>query len=151
MLLSIAQLCSCVFSTSLCHDVTLLVTAFLHKDFPFMADPNNIFLKIARREIPADIVFEDEQCVAFRDINPQAPVHILVIPRKPLESISEATTEDKELLGHLLLVAGQIAQTTGIAQTGYRVVVNTGRNAGQTVFQLHVHVLGGRDLGWPPG
>ncbi|MBI4750345.1 MAG: histidine triad nucleotide-binding protein [Acidobacteria bacterium] len=116
-----------------------------------MADPNNIFLKIARREIPADIVFEDDQCVAFRDINPQAPVHILVIPRKPLESISEATGEDTQLLGHLLRVAAQIAQTTGIAETGYRVVVNTGRNAGQTVFQLHVHVLGGRDLGWPPG
>lgn len=116
-----------------------------------MADPNNIFLKIARREIPADIVFEDDHCVAFRDINPQAPVHILVIPRKPLESISEATGEDKELLGHLLLVAAEVAQTTGIAETGYRVVVNTGRNAGQTVFQLHVHVLGGRDLGWPPG
>ncbi|MGC9505266.1 histidine triad nucleotide-binding protein [Baaleninema sp.] len=111
---------------------------------------DTIFGKIVRKEIPADIVYEDELCLAFRDISPQAPTHVLVIPKKSLTSIADAQEEDRELLGHLLLTANQIAQQEGLSQ-GYRIVVNTGAQAGQTVFHLHVHVLGGRPMEWPPG
>lgn len=111
---------------------------------------DTLFSKIIRKEIPADIVYEDDQCLAFRDIAPQAPTHILVIPKKPIPKLSEAQKEDKALLGHLLLVVGDIAREQQL-ESGYRVVINTGEEAGQTVFHLHLHLLGGRALGWPPG
>lgn len=112
---------------------------------------DTIFGKIIRREIPADIVFESEEVLAFRDVNPQAPIHILVIPKKPIDRIANAQAEDRELLGELLLVSGQIAREQGLEEAGYRLVVNNGSGAGQTVFHLHVHILGGRPLEWPPG
>ncbi|MFN9644562.1 MAG: histidine triad nucleotide-binding protein [Cyanobacteriota bacterium] len=110
---------------------------------------DTIFGRILRGEIPCDAVFSDGQCLAFRDVNPQAPTHVLVIPRKPLPSLAEASLEDQELLGHLLLVAGQVARQEGL--TSWRTVINSGADAGQTVFHLHVHVIGGRPMGWPPG
>jgi len=113
-----------------------------------MAD--TLFTRIINREIPAEIVYEDEQCVAIRDINPQAPVHLLVIPRKPIAKLCDARADDQALLGHLLLVANRVASEQGHGQT-FRVVINTGADAGQSVFHLHVHVLAGRHFGWPPG
>lgn len=110
-----------------------------------------LFQKIADKEIPAAIVYEDEHCVAFRDIQPQAPVHILVVPRKPLLNLAASTPEDAELLGHLLGVVRQVAENEGLAAGGYRVVMNNGRDGGQSVDHLHIHVLGGRPLAWPPG
>lgn len=110
---------------------------------------DTIFSKIIKREIPATILYEDELSLAFRDVNPQAPVHFLVIPKKPIVKLSEATTEDRSLLGHLLLVASKVAAQEGLA--GFRLVTNNGTEAGQTVFHLHIHVLGGRSLDWPPG
>ncbi|MFT5425323.1 MAG: histidine triad (HIT) family protein [Gammaproteobacteria bacterium] len=109
-----------------------------------------LFSKIIDREIPADIVYEDEQCLAFRDINPQAPVHILVIPKKAITMVSEAATEDEALLGHLLTTASKIAKQEGFGEA-FRLVVNNGEDVGQTVFHLHVHILAGRSLTWPPG
>ncbi len=109
-----------------------------------------LFERIADREIPARIVYEDAQCVAFRDIAPQAPVHVLVVPRRPLPSVAAATETDKNLLGHLILVARNIADQEDLGG-GYRLVVNNGEDGGQTVDHLHVHLLGGRRLGWPPG
>ncbi len=111
---------------------------------------DTLFGKIIRREIPADIVYEDDQCLAFRDISPQAPTHILVIPKKAIPKLSEAKSEDKALLGHLLFIVSDIAREQKL-ENGYRVVINTGEEAGQTVFHLHLHLLGGRGLGWPPG
>lgn len=111
-----------------------------------------IFCKIARKEIPAEIVYEDENAVAFKDINPVAPVHVLVIPKKHIASLNEADPiEDVHLLGHLLLVAKRVADLLGISESGYRIVINTGPDAGQAVFHLHVHVIGGRQMQWPPG
>jgi histidine triad (HIT) family protein len=110
-----------------------------------------IFKKIIDKEIPADIVYEDERCLAFRDINPQAPVHIQVIPKKEIANVAAAKQEDQDLLGYLLLKAAEIARREGIAAQGFRLVLNNGRNAGQSVDHLHVHVLGGRAMGWPPG
>ena len=110
-----------------------------------------IFQKIIDREIPADIVFEDDICIAFRDIAPQAPVHCLVVPKKHIQRLSEASTSDKEILGHLLLIAAKVAQIMGIDKTGFRTVINCGKDGGETVPHLHVHVLGGRSLQWPPG
>ena len=112
---------------------------------------DTIFGKIIRREIPADIVFENERILAFRDINPQASTHILIIPKKPLKDVSEATEEDKVVLGEILLVAAELAKKEGIEESGYRIVSNKGAHAGQTVFHLHFHLLGGRDFSWPPG
>ncbi|BAC08549.1 histidine triad nucleotide-binding protein [Thermosynechococcus vestitus] len=109
-----------------------------------------IFSRIIRREIPADIVHEDELCLAFRDINPQAPVHILVIPKKPIPQLSLAEPEDHRVLGHLLLTAKRIAEAEGLTN-GYRVVINNGPDGGQTVYHLHLHLLGGRPMQWPPG
>jgi histidine triad (HIT) family protein len=109
-----------------------------------------IFAKIIKREIPADIVYEDEQCLAFKDVNPQAPMHILIIPKKPIAKLSEATVEDTQLLGHLMITAQKIAIAQNYADE-FRVVINNGENAGQTVFHLHLHLLGGRSFGWPPG
>jgi histidine triad (HIT) family protein len=110
-----------------------------------------IFQKIVDKEIPAKILFEDEHCFAIQDIRAQAPHHFLVIPRKVITKLSEASLEDKALLGHLMLVCAQLAKKEGIADEGFRVVINNGELAGQTVFHLHLHVLGGRPLSWPPG
>jgi histidine triad (HIT) family protein len=109
-----------------------------------------IFGKIIRREIPADIVYEDDQCLAFRDVNPQAPTHVLVIPKKEIPRLADALSEDQALLGHLLLVAGKVARQLGVSDA-YRLVVNNGADAGQSVFHLHLHILAGRPLHWPPG
>lgn len=110
-----------------------------------------LFCKIAAKAIPAKLVHEDDRSVAFDDINPQAPVHTLVIPRRHVASLAELNEADAGLLGHLLLVGNQVARQKGIAEGGYRLVVNTGRNGGQTVFHLHLHLLGGRPMHWPPG
>ena len=109
-----------------------------------------LFEKIIARQIPADIVFEDDQCLAFRDIAPQAPVHILIVPKKPLERVGAASQDDRALLGHLLFSAAEIARLEKLAD-GYRIVINNGSNGGETVPHLHVHLLGGRQLSWPPG
>ena len=111
---------------------------------------DTIFSKIIKREIPATIVYEDELCLAFRDVNPQAPVHILVVPKKPLAKVVDATAADRELLGHLLVIAGKIAKEEGHGDA-FRLIVNNGEKSGQTVFHLHVHLLAGRNFGWPPG
>ena len=110
-----------------------------------------IFTKIMNREIPADIVYEDDQVLAFRDINPKAPTHVLVIPRKPIPRINEAQPEDQPLLGHLLLKAAEVARSLGLGEGGYRLVLNNGTDAGETVPHLHCHILGGRKMEWPPG
>ena len=110
---------------------------------------DTIFGKIARGEAPAEIVYEDDRALAFRDVAPKAPTHILVIPRKPIERLSAADDEDESLLGHLLLVARRVATDAGLKD--FRLVVNDGAGAGQTVFHLHLHVMGGRTLQWPPG
>jgi len=110
-----------------------------------------IFQKIIDREIPARLAHEDELCVAIHDINPQAPVHVLVIPRQPLARLNEAAGSDQALLGHLLLTAAALARKLGVADSGYRVVINNGRDGGESVPHLHVHLLGKRPLAWPPG
>ena len=109
-----------------------------------------LFEKIIARQIPADIVFEDDHCLAFRDIAPQAPVHILIVPKNPLERVGAASQADRALLGHLLFSAAEIARLEKLAD-GYRIVINNGSNGGETVPHLHVHLLGGRQLSWPPG
>lgn len=111
---------------------------------------DTLFSKIIRREIPADIVYEDDLCLAFRDITPQAPTHILVIPKKQIPKLSEAQENDKALLGHLLFAVSEVARQEKL-DDGYRVVINTDKDGGQTVFHLHLHLLGGRALAWPPG
>jgi histidine triad (HIT) family protein len=108
-----------------------------------------LFCRIVRREIPAKVVYEDEETLAFRDIDPKAPTHVLVIPKTHVPSLNEAT--DPAMLGRLMLVARTIAEAEGLLTDGYRTVVNTGAHAGQTVFHIHLHLLGGRPLGWPPG
>ena len=110
-----------------------------------------IFCKIAAHEIPASIHYEDDLCTVFEDNSPQAPVHLLVIPKKHIASLNDAGDEDRDLLGHLLCVAARMAKEKKIDGSGYRTIVNTNAEAGQTVFHLHIHVLGGRRLGWPPG
>ena len=112
---------------------------------------DTIFHKIINKEIKADIIFEDELVIAIKDINPVADTHILVIPKKSIEKLSESNSEDKELLGHMLLVCKKIADQKNLDKDGYRIVINNGENAGQTVFQLHMHLLGGRSFSWPPG
>ena len=111
---------------------------------------DNLFLKIIDKKIPARIVYEDDQCLAFHDINPQAPVHVIIIPRKVIPTHADITSDDCELLGHLHLVAAQLANQLGLAD-GYRLVVNCKERSGQTVPHLHMHLLGGRDMAWPPG
>ncbi|XP_063237697.1 adenosine 5'-monophosphoramidase HINT1 isoform X2 [Bacillus rossius redtenbacheri] len=111
---------------------------------------DTIFGKILRKEIPCSFIYEDDKCVAFKDVNPQAPIHFLVIPRKPIEQLSKAGDEDSELLGHLMTVARKVAKQQGL-NDGFRLVVNDGADGCQSVFHLHLHVLGGRQLGWPPG
>lgn len=110
-----------------------------------------LFCKIASKTIPARIVHEDEQAVAFEDINPQAPVHVLVVPRKHISSVNETSEEDGALLGHLIVTARKLARVRGIDATGYRIVLNTLEAAGQSVFHVHLHLLGGRPFVWPPG
>jgi histidine triad (HIT) family protein len=110
-----------------------------------------LFCKILNKEIPAKTVFEDPLCLAFEDINPKAPTHILVIPKKHIDSLDRMLEEDVSTLGHLLLVARNLAKDRGLHQSGYRTVINTGVDAGQSVLHIHLHLLGGRLLGWPPG
>lgn len=110
-----------------------------------------IFSKIIDRSIPAKIIYESDLVLAFCDITPQAPTHILIIPKKPLKDLASAGSADRELLGELLLAAAEIARSQGIESSGYRVVINTGKDGGQSVFHLHLHLLGGRSLDWPPG
>jgi histidine triad (HIT) family protein len=110
-----------------------------------------LFEKIVAREIPAQIVFEDEFVLAIRDINPQAPTHVLIFPKKVVPRIAEATAEDHKLLGHLLLKAAEVAAQVGLKKSGYRLVINNGSDGGETVPHLHCHILGGRHMAWPPG
>ena len=110
-----------------------------------------LFEKIISREIPARIVYEDDEVIAIHDVNPQAPVHVLIVPKKVVSRIGEAGQEDAELLGRLLLTAGQIAKSLGVYETGFRLAINHGHDAGESVPHLHVHLLGGRTLAWPPG
>ena len=114
-----------------------------------MSEPT-IFQRILDGDVPADVVYEDDRCLAFRDLDPQAPVHVLVIPRRPIASLAAATDADRDLLGHLLRAADAVAKKEGVGDA-YRVVVNSGADAGQSVFHLHLHVLGGRAMSWPPG
>ncbi|HVF56317.1 MAG TPA: histidine triad nucleotide-binding protein [Pyrinomonadaceae bacterium] len=116
-----------------------------------MAQQDCIFCKVVAGEISADVVYTDEGAIAFRDINPQAPVHVLVIPREHLASLDEAARGDEASLGRLLRVAARVANAEGLSEKGYRTVINTGAGAGQSVFHLHLHVIGGRPLSWPPG
>lgn len=110
----------------------------------------SIFTKIIQRELPADIVYEDDRCIAFKDINPGAPVHLLVVPREPLDRIENMQPEQEAMVGHLMYVGTQVAKAEGL-ENGFRLVMNNGEDAGQAVFHIHLHVLGGRKLGWPPG
>lgn len=109
-----------------------------------------LFSKVIDKSLPADIIYEDDKCVAFRDINPQAPIHFLVIPRVPIPRIREAKDDDAELLGHLLIVAKNVAKQESLSE-GYRLVINDGKHGAQSVYHLHIHVLGGRQMKWPPG
>jgi len=110
-----------------------------------------LFDKIIAREVPADIVYEDDLVLAFRDIKPQAPVHVLIVPKRPIQRLAEAKPADHQVLGHLLLKAAELAARLGVKETGYRLVINNGPNAGESVPHLHCHILGGRTLSWPPG
>ena len=118
---------------------------------PLTYDPTNVFARILRGEIPATVLHDDEHCMAFHDVTPQAPTHFLVIPKRDIATLSDATPEDESLLGHLLVTAANVAKQLGVAEDGSRIVINNGAGAGQTVFHLHVHVLAGRNLAWPPG
>lgn len=110
-----------------------------------------IFSKIIRKEIPAKIVYEDENCLAFHDVSPQAPIHVLVIPKKAIVSVAELQSDDHALMGHIWLTISKVAAELGLAENGYRVVTNSGRDGGQSVDHLHFHILGGRSMKWPPG
>lgn len=116
-----------------------------------MSEHDCLFCKVVAGEIPADIVFESDSAIAFRDINPQAPTHVLVIPRRHISTINDLEADDRELVGDLYLAARSIAAEEGIAESGYRAVMNCNKGAGQSVFHIHLHVLGGRGLTWPPG
>jgi histidine triad (HIT) family protein len=116
-----------------------------------MKNANCLFCKVLSGDIPADIVYESETALAFRDINPQAPTHVLIIPRKHIATINDIAIEDQEIVGSLYSAAREIAASEGIAEDGYRAVMNCNEGAGQTVFHVHLHLIGGRDLGWPPG
>lgn len=116
-----------------------------------MSESTCLFCRIVAEEIPADFVHQDERSVVIRDLNPQAPTHLLVIPQEHIESLDDASQKDEALLGYLLRVAARVANAAGLAEGGYRTVINNGAGAGQSVFHLHVHVLGGRPMNWPPG
>ncbi len=115
-----------------------------------MDNQETLFTKIINREIPAEIIYEDDSCIAFKDVNPQAPLHALLVPKHVLTKLSDASTQEQSLLGHLMLVAPVIAEQQGYADA-FRIVINNGTAAGQTVFHLHIHILAGRGLSWPPG
>jgi histidine triad (HIT) family protein len=110
-----------------------------------------IFCKVVDKKVPARIIVEDDLAVAFEDVNPQAPIHVLVIPKKHISSLNEIAASERDLMGHLMLVAAKVAEIKRVHQTGYRLVINTNAQAGQTVFHVHFHVLGGRQMAWPPG
>ncbi len=110
-----------------------------------------LFCDICDRKVPSDIIYEDSKCLAFRDIDPGAPSHILVIPKKHLASLNDLTEDDSAIMGHLMICAAKIAATEGLSDSGYRLVVNCNKDGGQTVFHIHIHILGGRRLHWPPG
>lgn len=112
---------------------------------------STIFSKIIRKEIPAKIVYEDDLCLAFYDISPQAPVHVVLIPKQEIRSMAEVRPEHQSIMGHLMVKASEIAEKLGLKQSGYRLILNTNDDGGQTVFHLHIHILGGRALSWPPG
>jgi histidine triad (HIT) family protein len=114
-------------------------------------EPNCIFCKIIEKKIPSKTVYEDHLVTVFEDVNPQAPVHLLVVPKKHIPEIHSMTTDDKDLIGHLFLTATKIAEDKGLDSMGYRLVINNGRGAGQTVFHIHLHILSGRRFSWPPG
>jgi histidine triad (HIT) family protein len=116
-----------------------------------MADSNCLFCKVLAGDIPADIIYESETAIGFRDINPQAPTHVLIIPRKHIATINEIADEDQSIVGSLYSAAREIAASEGLTDEGYRAVMNCNEAAGQTVFHIHLHLLGGRSLGWPPG
>jgi len=126
-----------------------LLTEFIADHLPPTSD--TIFGRILRGEIATEFFYEDDRCVAFADINPQAPVHYLIVPRKSLVALSQCTDDDENLLGHLLIVAKRIADNAGVSEDGFRTVVNSGMMGGQEVAHLHIHVLGGRTMTWPPG
>jgi len=111
----------------------------------------NLFEKLIAREIPATIVYEDDLVIAFRDVKPQAPTHVLIVPKKVIPRIGEAKPEDHKLLGHLLLKAAEVAKQVGLAESGFRLVINNGPDGGETIPHLHCHIMGGRHMGWPPG
>ncbi|MGH7884745.1 MAG: histidine triad nucleotide-binding protein [Thermodesulfobacteriota bacterium] len=110
-----------------------------------------IFTKIINKEIPADIVYEDEICLAFKDVNPKAPVHVLLIPKKEIATMNDVVPDDKNILGHLMVKSSEIAKQLNLDKNGYRLVINTNEDAGQSVFHIHIHILGGRKMTWPPG
>ncbi len=110
-----------------------------------------LFCLISQRQAPAEVVFEDDKVMAFKDINPKAPVHLLIIPKKHISSLNDISEKDKELLGHLILIATHLAQEKNLKETGYRLVINTGPHSGQQIFHLHLHLLAGRHFSWPPG
>ena len=112
---------------------------------------DDLFLKIINREIPADIIYETDDVLAFRDINPQAPLHALIIPKQHIATINDLESEHSELIGKLFLAAKEIAESEGVAENGYRVVMNCNQDGGQAVYHIHLHILGGRQMGWPPG
>jgi histidine triad (HIT) family protein len=116
-----------------------------------MSEESCLFCKIIAGDVPGNVVHKDESCIVIRDLNPQAPTHVLVIPREHIESLDDAAQKEEGLLGHLLRIAARVANEEGHGETGYRTVINTGAGAGQSVFHLHVHVLAGRPLNWPPG
>jgi len=116
-----------------------------------MSEQNCLFCRMISKEIPTDFVYQDDHAVVIRDINPQAPTHLLVFPLEHLDSLDEAARKDEQLLGHLLRVGARVANDAGLTEGGYRTVINTGAGAGQSVLHLHVHVLGGRQMNWPPG
>lgn len=116
-----------------------------------MPEASCLFCKIISGEIPGEFLHQDDRCVVIRDINPQAPTHVLIVPREHLESLDDASQRDELLLGHLLRVGARVANDAGHGESGYRTVINNGAGAGQSVFHLHVHVLGGRPMNWPPG
>ena len=116
-----------------------------------MTQNDTIFGKVLRGEIPSDRVWEDEHCIAFRDINPAAPTHILVIPRDDIPTMNDIDESNKHIIGHMVFVATQVAKQEGVAEDGYRLVINCNERGGQTVYHLHMHVIGGRQLSWPPG
>ena len=116
-----------------------------------MSEPNCLFCRIINAEIPAEVLHQDDHAIVIRDINPQAPTHLLVIPKEHIESLDDASRKHEPLLGHLLRIAARMANAEGLTEGGYRTVINNGAGAGQSVFHLHVHVLGGRPMNWPPG